>query len=621
MMRRYVSHCFGFCTMDLSDRVVINHFYSKRSFSVIFILFTVFLFLGTGCQPDTQKTLANLQTNAKVRLLVLGPLDHSEFSYRISNLELKKYLLESMIPSVTDRFYIIPEEEVRQKYQKSEFAALFNYPAGDFTDYQKLSTDRFQLARNFGRAVDADFVAVFARDGTYQNMFVGLIDVSTEDKFMLAKKKRNKDTFLKFTVIFNKQVVKAEPRLIKVLLARNELNDAPAPTTIAADSPEAVAIETNPQTARENKSVSQSSTTSGAKPAIFVRSPDNRYVTDKATIYLDTVVVSTSNIESVEVYINGVRALDGQGRGLSVEPQETVQDIQITKNIPVQIGSNKITLIARTSEGVVSEKEIEFTREKSYGNIYAVVIGINNYQKVPPLRYAVGDAQAFTAFLTDHLKVPADQVIQLTDDAVTLSSMRSVMGGKLRKMAAKEDTVIIFYAGHGSVESDDMNLDGDGLEKYLLPHDADPDELFGTALSMTDLNAIFNRIKSDRLIFIADACYSGAVGGRTIFSPRRATISDNFLDRLSSGSGRVIIAASGANQVAKEDPELGHGVFTYHLIEGLKGAADSDGDGYVTVDEAYSHVSSAVQRATGQEQTPVRKGEITGEIYLGKSAE
>ncbi|UCD88464.1 MAG: hypothetical protein JSW04_08270, partial [Desulfobacterales bacterium] len=135
---------------------------------------------------------------------------------------------------------------------------------------------------------------------------------------------------------------------------------------------------------------------------------------------------------------------------------------------------------------------------------------------------------------------------------------------------------------------------------------------------MSDLQKIFSRIRSDRLIFIADACYSGAAGGRTIISSRRATISENFLNRLSSGKGRIILTASGANQIAKEDSSLGHGVFTYYLIQALKGAGDVDGDGYVTVDEAYSYVSKAVPKATGQAQTPVRKGESVGEVYLGR---
>ena len=120
------------------------------------------------------------------------------------------------------------------------------------------------------------------------------------------------------------------------------------------------------------------------------------------------------------------------------------------------------------------------------------------------------------------------------------------------------------------------------------------------------------------LIFIADACYSGASGGRTIGIKRmRANISDAFIDRISSGKGRVIITASGANEISAEYDELQHGVFTYYMLEGLKGKADLDKDGIITVDEVYNYVSINVPLATGQSQHPVKKGSVKGQLIMG----
>jgi uncharacterized caspase-like protein len=182
----------------------------------------------------------------------------------------------------------------------------------------------------------------------------------------------------------------------------------------------------------------------------------------------------------------------------------------------------------------------------------------------------------------------------------------------------KEDMVIIYFAGHGACEKDVMSPDGDGLEKYILPYDADPKDLYASALPMREISHIFNRIRSERLIFIADACYSGASGGRTIsLTGMRANISDAFLDRIASGKGRVILTASGANEVSGEDDRLKHGVFTYFLLEGLRGKADTDKDGIITVDEVYRYVSREVPRATGQEQHPVKKGIVEGQLILG----
>ena len=138
---------------------------------------------------------------------------------------------------------------------------------------------------------------------------------------------------------------------------------------------------------------------------------------------------------------------------------------------------------------------------------------------------------------------------------------------------------------------------------------------------MRELSHIFNRLRSDRLIFIADACYSGASGGRTISiaGGLRAVISDKFLDRISSGKGRVILTASGANEVSAEKPEMQHGIFTYYLIRGLEGEADADRDGLITVDEIYNYVYREVPRATGQEQHPLKKGTVEGQLVLGVS--
>ena len=66
-----------------------------------------------------------------------------------------------------------------------------------------------------------------------------------------------------------------------------------------------------------------------------------------------------------------------------------------------------------------------------------------------------------------------------------------------------------------------------------------------------------------------------------------------------------------------EKDELGHGVFTYYLMEGLRGPADTDADGLVTVDEAYRYVSVKVPEATGQEQHPVKKGSVEGQLVMG----
>jgi uncharacterized caspase-like protein len=179
--------------------------------------------------------------------------------------------------------------------------------------------------------------------------------------------------------------------------------------------------------------------------------------------------------------------------------------------------------------------------------------------------------------------------------------------------------VIIYLAGHGATERDAASPDEDGLEKYILPYNADPRDLYASALPMREVAQIFQRIGSERLVFIGDTCYSGASGGRTVYtSGTRANLSGAFLDRLSRGKGRMILTASDANELSIEKDELQHGVFTYYLLEALRGKGDLDGNGFITLDEVYRYVSEKVPQATEQGQHPVKKGEMVGEIVLGE---
>ena len=67
-----------------------------------------------------------------------------------------------------------------------------------------------------------------------------------------------------------------------------------------------------------------------------------------------------------------------------------------------------------------------------------------------------------------------------------LFNLKRTLGTDLKRKAGPRDTVIIYYAGHGAPETDAMSPDGDGLEKYLIPHDADPQDLYATGLPMRE---------------------------------------------------------------------------------------------------------------------------------------
>jgi len=98
-------------------------------------------------------------------------------------------------------------------------------------------------------------------------------------------------------------------------------------------------------------------------------------------------------------------------------------------------------------------------------------------------------------------------------------------------------------------------------------------------------------------------------------------VDDLFLERLTRSKGRAIITASRAAEVSIELPELGHGIFTYYLVQGLRGAADLNRDGIVSLQEVYEYVEQQVSqksRAVGGNQHPVMKGEMEGALPLVK---
>jgi uncharacterized caspase-like protein len=308
--------------------------------------------------------------------------------------------------------------------------------------------------------------------------------------------------------------------------------------------------------------------------------------------------------------------------------------------ITLRDGTNTIVLTAREPDGTIRQEvrtvtlargtaatpappAVKISRES-----YAVVIGVGRYENatIPSLKYAVADAESMYSVLIGTAGFKKDNVMLLTDRTErkpTLRNIKYALGTFLARAAQKDDTVIVYFAGHGAPEVDQRGLERDGLAKYLIPTDADPDDLFSTALPMDDLTAIFGRIEAERVVMFLDSCFSGAAGGRTFATQRTRTgaVDDQFLERLTRSKGRAIVSAARPNELSVELPDLGHGIFTYYLTEGLKGAGDLNRDGIVSLQELYEYIESQVvkkSRSVGGNQHPVIKGEMEGVLPLTK---
>jgi hypothetical protein len=357
-------------------------------------------------------------------------------------------------------------------------------------------------------------------------------------------------------------------------------------------------------------------------PVLVVPEPKNGAIIKAPATILHAIAIDDKGISKIEVVLNDVLIQsDSYKRGIKIaSPNEASKKIYISKRLQLLFGPNNIKIKAIDTDGLITEEKITIVREKAFGEVWVVIIGINQYSNVRKLKYAVNDAIGFRKYVRKYLGITHDHIFFLIDQHATKSRIENQLGTQLKRKAAKEDTVIIFYAGHGAVEADPTNPDGDGFEKYLLPYDADLNDLYSTSISMDDIEKIFQRIRSERLIFIADTCYSGAAGGRSLIATNtRANLSDRFYERISKGKGRVIISSCSANEVSKEDDNLQHGVFSYYMLEGLKGEADQDDDGIISVSELFSYLSRKVPEASGQDQHPVKKGETEGELVIGRT--
>jgi hypothetical protein len=407
------------------------------------------------------------------------------------------------------------------------------------------------------------------------------------------------------------RIAQLQARLEKLLESQAQLEEMKKKTSLLAE-------ELGEKERREQELLTQLAKGVKNPPVIMIASPKDGGTLETSSTALAGVAEDDQGIGQLEIFVNGKPLEEKTGRGLRLQKDASSRRIEFNAPISLQPGENRIEVRAVDVGGFSSEKTLVVSHVEMRKNIWAVVVGINDYPHARRLKWAVNDARAFYRHLIDVIQIPDENVTLLLNEDAGLSRLRSALGTHLKKMAGKQDMVIIYFAGHGATEKDVLSPDGDGLEKYILPYDVDPEDLYASALPMREISHIFYRIQSQRIIFIADACYSGASGGRTIsLTGIRSNISDAFLDRITAGKGTVIMTASGANEVSAEDEKLQHGVFTFYLLQGLAGAADADKDGLITVDEIYQYVSVQVPRATGQEQHPVKKGTVEGRLILG----
>ncbi len=235
-------------------------------------------------------------------------------------------------------------------------------------------------------------------------------------------------------------------------------------------------------------------------------------------------------------------------------------------------------------------------------SLYVLAVGISSYRDYDlKLRYAATDANAMAEELGRRGRglFEAIEVERLLDREATTDGIKRAFKDLARKVK-ENDVFVLYLAGHGTVMDDG--------KYYFVPWELryeNEEALRKGSIDQGKLTTLLGSIPALKSLVMLDTCNSGAVAARGL-------VVKTAIDLLMRATGRNFLAASSDSGLAMEGYE-GHGVFTYALLQGLRGQADQQGnnDGNVSIDELAEFVSNEVPRITMREwhyeQIPMRK--------------
>lgn len=212
----------------------------------------------------------------------------------------------------------------------------------------------------------------------------------------------------------------------------------------------------------------------------------------------------------------------------------------------------------------------------------AIVVGNNAGNAAQPaLHYAENDAEKFARVLGELGGVaPGDLFLLEGEDRVAVGEAFARARRRIeefRRDPTSRVVVLFYFSGHS---------DGEALE------------LGRDRLGFAELRRWLADTGADVRVALVDSCKSGALltaKGGTPGAPFQIRLTDDL-----ASTGEVLLTSSAADEVALESREIGGSFFTHHFISGLRGAADTSGDGIVTLSEAYEYAYSHTIRTTGE---------------------
>lgn len=252
---------------------------------------------------------------------------------------------------------------------------------------------------------------------------------------------------------------------------------------------------------------------------------------------------------------------------------------------------------------------------------HALLVGVGDYESsdFPNLPVTVFDAEAVAAVLLDpdYCGYPEANMRTLLGEQAHIEAIRTALRNLARGSALAE-TIIVYFSGHGGQAYID-----EAWQAYLCPRGANVSDLPGTAISATELSKALGAIAAKRLVVILDMCFAGGAAepkSRLLAGRWKTGWSDDEYDVLSRGSGRVIIASSKEDQVSYVRRQGDMSVFTYHLVQALRGGAAIRDDGLIRVLDTYSYVSDAVQGDEPSQEPVLKAHNLAGNFPLALAA-
>jgi len=287
------------------------------------------------------------------------------------------------------------------------------------------------------------------------------------------------------------------------------------------------------------------------------------------------------------------------------------------------------------------------TSEVKSAKLWILLIGVNQYhdlKNLPSLQYSALDCQGLGEALKEATaSFPKKEVIIHHDFVDKLPQAADVRQSifKVVNSAGENDTILFYFSGHGILEATTQQV-------VLCLADTKTEQLLTTGLPLNELlKQLSNCAASQQLVWL-DACHSGGMtlrGTSKISLPNPSSqLVEVLRHKASQSKGFYALLSCDQTQQSWEFPELGHGVFTYYLMRGLRGEA-ADSRGIIEADALYQYVyhqtlryidktnqqirlinqqkSSKGERRLQSEfplQTPKRIVEGFGKVVLGKQS-